>query len=127
MAEGAWETQAGCVIAPMAEVFVRRLGASKLQMRRLMGGGGSLIQACCISCFVLAPSAGLAAAIYALNNLFKCFTNDGGYYTNYIEVGGPEVGLLTSFGQTISNIPGLGITAGGAYLKVRGRLEYDSA
>lgn len=112
-------SMAGCVIAPMAEILVRKLGASRKQMRRIIGGGGSVLQSACISGFVLMPSPALAAGVYALNNLFKCLTNDGGYYTSYIEVGGKDAGLLTAFGQTISNIPGMAITAGGAILRER--------
>ena len=37
-------------------------------------------------------------------NFFKCFTNDGGYQTNYIEVGGPDTGVLYATGQTVANI-----------------------
>lgn len=110
-------SMAGCVIAPMAEILVRKMGASHKQMRRIIGGGGSVLQSACISGFVLMPSPTLAAGVYALNNLFKCLTNDGGYYTNYIEVGGKDAGLLTAFGQTVSNIPGMAITAGGAILR----------
>lgn len=110
-------SMAGCVIAPMAEIFVRKMGASHRGMRRIIGGGGSVLQSACISGFVLMPSPALAAGVYALNNLFKCLTNDGGYYTSYIEVGGADAGLLTAFGQTISNIPGMAITAGGAILR----------
>ena len=110
-------SMAGCVIAPMAEIFVVKMGCSRKQMRRIIGGGGSILQSACISGFVLMPSPTLAAGVYALNNLFKCLTNDGGYYTSYIEVGGADAGLLTAFGQTISNIPGMAITAGGAILK----------
>merc|ERR1712072_574001 len=95
------------------------MGASQRSMRRIIGGGGCVLQAACISGFVLMPTPTLAAAVYAANNLFKCFTNDGGYYTNYIEIGGADAGLLTGFGQTISNIPGMLITAGGAILKER--------
>lgn len=43
----------------------------------------------------------------------------GGYYTNYMEVGGPDTGLLTGFGQTISNVPGMLVTAGGAWSELR--------
>lgn len=36
----------------------------------------------------------------------ECFTNDGGYQTNYIEVGGKDTGVLYATGQTVANIPG---------------------
>ena len=41
------------------------------------------------------------------DSLFKGFTQDGGYTTNYLEVGGNQndVGLIYSFGQTLANIP----------------------
>jgi len=75
-------SMAGCVIAPLAEIAVKKMGASQRSMRRIIGGGGCVLQAACISGFVLMPTPTLAAAVYAANNLFKCFTNDGGYYTN---------------------------------------------
>ena len=112
-------SMAGCVLAPLGEVAVLKMGASHRAMRRLMGGLGSCAQAACITLFPVLPTPMLAAACYAANNLFKCFTNDGGYYTNYMEVGGArDVGVLYGFGQTVSNFPGPLITAGGAWLKM---------
>ena len=72
----------GCVVAPMAEIFLARKGLAATTVRRAIGGAGGVLQACCVSGFVMVPSGGAAALLYGLNSLFKCFTNDGGYYTN---------------------------------------------
>ena len=71
-----------------------------------MGSAGLTMQAVCLSAFVFAKGPLFGAACNAMYNFFKCFTNDGGYQTNYIEVGGPDTGVLYATGQTVANIPG---------------------
>ena len=69
-------------------------GRSLLSVRRCVGAAGSFLQACSLALFGLVGSPLLGAILVSANNFFKCLTNDGGYQTNYIEVGGPDTGVL---------------------------------
>ena len=69
-------------------------------MRRAVGSAGLLAQAGCLAGFVFAKGPVLGALCNSGYNFFKCFTNDGGYQTNYIEVGREPL-------QKIGRLPGL--------------------
>jgi MFS family permease len=106
----------GGVVAPAIEVGLLRSGWTPLSVRRVVGSAGSFLQAGSLALFGLVRSPVLGAALVSANNFFKCLTNDGGYQTNYIEVGGPDTGVLYATGQTVANIPGMFVTVGGAAL-----------
>ena len=46
-------SMAGCIIAPMAEIALLKLGLGPTAVRRAVGGSGAALQAACVSGFVL--------------------------------------------------------------------------
>lgn len=43
---------------------------------------------------------------YSLTNFGGCFDNSG-YGPNYLEVGGPDTGVVSAVGNTLANVPGM--------------------
>ena len=91
---------AGGFVAPAIEVALLKAGVTALAVRRAVGSAGLLAQAGCLAGFVFAKGPVLGALCNSGYNFFKCFTNDGGYQTNYIEVGREPL-------QKIGRLPGL--------------------
>ena len=78
---------------------------SELGVRRWFTFFGSAVETVAIAGFGLAQSASAASLMYCLMKAGQSF-HSSGFTANYVEVGGPDNGVLQGVGNTAATFPG---------------------
>lgn len=77
-----------------------------LQIRRTCVFGGATLKSTALLCFAVATTPLQATIFFTLNNLVSS-VHLSGFVQNYLEVGGEDVAVLMSTGNTVSNLTGI--------------------
>ena len=81
-------------------------------------GLASALHAVCLVGFTLAPSPQAATALYCLMTATMSMVQSA-FFGTYLDVGGKQVGLLMSIGNTVANVPGVLVPVVGAFVRQR--------
>ena len=92
-----------------------KFGMSELGVRRWFTFFGSAVETVAIAGFGLAQSASAASLMYCLMKAGQSF-HSSGFTANYVEVGGPDNGVLQGVGNTAATFPGFLLPILGSYV-----------
>ena len=108
----------GNFVSGVVETLLLRLGYSPAAVQTLCHSSASALHAVCLVGFTLAPSPQAATALYCLMTATMSMVQSA-FFGTYLDVGGKQVGLLMSIGNTIANVPGVMVPIVGAFVRQR--------
>ena len=92
--------------AALERLAAKHAGLTPLQLRRACVFGGATLKSVALLCFATAKTPVQATICFTLNNLVSS-VHLSGFVQNYLEIGGEDVAVLMSTGNTVSNLTGI--------------------
>ena len=108
----------GNFVSGAVETALLRLGYGPAAVQTLCHSSASALHAVCLVGFTLAPSPQAATALYCLMTATMSMVQSA-FFGTYLDVGGKQVGLLMSIGNSVANVPGVLVPIVGAFVRQR--------